>query len=75
MNVNPSHQIATSAPPSTMESNPRSIAEEVAADIRKAINALPPTHQVGPQDGELVDNPRDEYICLQDCAFVLYSSS
>lgn len=31
------HQIATSAPPSTMESNPRSITEEVIADIWKAL--------------------------------------
>ena len=39
-----------------MEPNPRSITEEVAADIRRSINALPPAHQVEPQDGELVDN-------------------
>ncbi|MCJ1346320.1 hypothetical protein MMC31_004535 [Peltigera leucophlebia] len=53
-----------------MESNSRSITEEVAADIRRAINALPPAHQVEPQDGELVDNPRNGYIQLQDWAFV-----
>ena len=65
--------IATSAPhsspPSTMELNPRSMTEEVATDIQRAINALPPAHQVEPQDGELVDNPRDGYIRLQDWAF------
>ena len=49
-----------------MESNPLSMTEEVATDIRRAINALPPAHQVEPQDGELVENARDGYIHLQD---------
>ena len=53
-----------------MEPNARSITEELATDIQRAINALPPAHQVEPQDGELVDNPRDGYIRLQDWAFI-----
>ena len=44
--------------------------EEVATDIRRAIDALLPTHQVEPQDGELVDNPHNAYIRLQDWAFI-----
>ena len=40
--------------------------EEVATDIQRTINALPSVHEVEPQDGELVDNPRDGYIRLQD---------
>ncbi len=52
-----------------MEPNTRSITEELATDIQRAINALLPAHQVEPQDGELVDNPRDGYIRLQDWAF------
>ena len=43
--------------------------EEGATDIRRAINALPPAHQMEPQDGELIDNPPDGYIRLQYWAF------
>ncbi len=32
----------------------------------KTINELPPAHQMEPQDGELVDNPCNGYIRLQD---------
>lgn len=46
--------------------HPRSIIEEVATDIRRATNAPHPPHQVEPQDSELLDNPRDRYIRLQD---------
>lgn len=37
---------------------------------KQLANALPPSHQVDPQDGELVDNPRDGQKRLQDWAFV-----
>lgn len=33
-----------------MEPNARSITEDLATDIQRAINALPPAHQVEPQD-------------------------
>ena len=52
-----------------MEPNARSITEELATDIQRAMNALLPTHQVEPQDGELIDNPCDGYIRLQDWTF------
>lgn len=52
-----------------MEPNARSITEELATDIQRAINALPPAYQVEPKDGELVDNPRNGYIRLQDWTF------
>ena len=52
-----------------MELNPGSMNEEVSIEIQRAINALPHAHQVEPQDGELVDNPRNRYIRLQDWAF------
>ena len=52
-----------------MELNPRSMTKEVSTDIQKAINALPHAHQVEPQDGELVENPRNKYVRLQDWAF------
>lgn len=35
----------------------------------KSINALPPAHQLAPTDGEIVVNPQDGYIKLQDWAF------
>ena len=49
-----------------MEPNPCSMTDKVATDIQRTINALPPAHEVEPQDGEFVDNPRDGYIRLQD---------
>lgn len=55
----PQHHIHHHLP---MEPNARSITEELATDIQRAINALPSAHQVEPQDGKVVDNPRDGYI-------------
>ena len=42
----------------------------LAAEIQRAIKVLPASHQIEPQDGELVDNPSDGYIRLQDWAFI-----
>lgn len=42
----------------------------LAAEIQRAIEVLPASHQIGPQDRELVDNPSDGYIRLQDWAFI-----
>ena len=42
----------------------------LAAEIQTAIEVLPASHRIEPQDGELVDNPRDGYIRLQDWAFI-----
>lgn len=47
-----------------MKLTPRYMIEEVATDIQRVINALPPADQVEPQDGKLVDNPRDRYISV-----------
>lgn len=52
-----------------MEST-RSTTDTLAADIRRAINALPLAHRSEPLNGELVDNPQDGYARLQDWAFV-----
>lgn len=42
----------------------------MAADIRRAINALPLAHRSEPLNGELVHNLQDRYARLQDWAFV-----
>ncbi len=42
----------------------------LAAEVQRAIDVLPASHRIEPQDGELVDNPRDGYIRLQDWAFI-----
>lgn len=42
----------------------------LAAEIQRAIEVLPASHRIEPQDGELVDNPRDGYICLQNWTFM-----
>lgn len=60
------HLIAISVLPSTMELNSRSVTDELAADCRKATNALLPSHQVELKDGVLVDNSRDGHTRLQD---------
>ena len=44
--------------------------EALADEIQKAVDAVPASHQLKPQDGELVDNPGDGYVCLQDRASV-----
>lgn len=43
----------------------RSITEALAVEIQKAVEALPASHQLDPQDGELVNNPGDGYARLQ----------
>lgn len=52
-----------------MEST-RSKTDTLAADIRRAINALPLAHQSEQLNGELVDNPQDGYARSQDWVFV-----
>ncbi len=52
-----------------MESSSSSVTDALTAEIRRSINALPPAHQIAPTDGEIVDNPQDGYIRLQDWAF------
>ena len=42
----------------------------LAAEIQTAIEVLPASHRIEPQDGELVDNSRDGYIRLQDWVFI-----
>ena len=42
----------------------------LAAEIQRAIEVLPASHQIEPQDGELVDDPSDGYIRLQDWGFI-----
>ncbi len=42
----------------------------LAAEIQRAIEVLPVSHRMEPQDGELVHNPKDGYIRLQDWAFI-----
>ncbi len=42
----------------------------LAAEIQRAIKVLPASHLIESQDGPLVDNQRDGYICLQDWAFI-----
>lgn len=44
--------------------------EALADEIQKAVDAVPASHQLKSQDGELVDNPGDGYVCLQDRASV-----
>ncbi len=44
--------------------------EALAVQIQRVIDALPVSHQIQSQDGELVDNPGDGYVCLQDWAFL-----
>ena len=42
----------------------------LAAEIQRAVDVIPASHRIEPKDGELVDNPGDGYICLQDWASV-----
>ena len=42
----------------------------LAAEIQSAIEIIPACHRIESQDGELVDNPADGYIRLQDWAFI-----
>ena len=42
----------------------------LAAEIQRAVDILPASHRIEPQDRELVDSPGDDYIRLQDRAFV-----
>ena len=49
-----------------MEASSGSVTNALTIEIRKSTNALPPAHQLAPTDGELVDNPQDGYIRLQD---------
>ena len=42
----------------------------LAAEIQRAIEDLPASRRIEPKDGELVDNPRDGYIHLQDWVFI-----
>lgn len=44
----------------------RSMTEALAVEIQKAVGALSASHQRESQDGELVDNPGDGYVRLQD---------
>lgn len=44
--------------------------EALVAELQRAIQVLPASHRIELQDGELVENPRDGYICLQDWAFI-----
>ena len=42
--------------------------EVLAVEIQSAVDALPASHQIEPQDRELVDNPGGVYVRLQDWA-------
>lgn len=48
----------------------RPMTEALAVEIQSAVDALPASHQIEPQDRELVGNPGDGYVRLQDWAFV-----
>lgn len=53
-----------------MEPNLRSMIKKVAIDIQRTINALLFVYQVESKDNKLIDNLYDNYIWLQDWAFI-----
>lgn len=52
-----------------MEASSYLVTNALTTEIQKLINTLLPAHQLAPIDGEIIDNPQDRYIRLQDWAF------
>lgn len=51
------------------ESATASLSEALAAELQRAIHALPITHRKEPQHGETVNDPHEGFVRLQDWAF------
>ncbi len=57
----------TSVPSSSLNTEACEIWKEaLAAEIQKGVDSLPASQQLNPQDGELVNNPSDGYVRLQN---------
>lgn len=45
-----------------MEVPPTTVTEELAGEIRKVINALPPAHVTKPEQDEIVSDPQPDFL-------------